>query len=121
MLATGTGPGQGVRVSVAGGRVVAGGDRPVVVGLESVVASAESVQVGGAGSSADGGAGPGRGVVEVGMVGGLGAAGEAAGAIAGDDVVTQGARWGVGGGAVVQEVAVDGVGDESAPGGVGGQ
>ena len=60
-------------------------------------------------------------LAEVGVVGGLGAAGEAAGAIAGGGVVTQGARWGVGGGAVVQEVAVDGVGDESAPGGVGGQ
>jgi len=58
---------------------------------------------------------PGRDVVDLAAFGGAVAAGEAAGAVAGEDVVVQGGRWPVGGAAVVDQVP-ELVGDQAAPG-----
>ena len=78
------------------GAVVVLGDFPAgwlvfAGGLYSVVASAEAAEVGFFGCAV----GVSGGVVDVGACGGLGAAGESAGAVAGADEVGERRRWSV--------------------------
>ena len=94
----------------AGGGVSA--DCPAGFGFGVVVSAVQRVQIVGAG-----GAGRvGDDVVQVGAAGAVGAEREGAFAVAADDVIDQVLGWAVAGGAVVQQLPGDRVGDQPPPG-----
>ena len=94
-----------------------GVDAPAGVVFEPVVVGAVRGEVGFAGGAA---VGPGGDVVEFGVGGSSAAADEPAVDVPGSDVVGECGGWVVGGAAVVEQGAREGVGDQAAPDAVGG-